>query len=69
MKTPFQQFNQQVLQRQREGGYYWTKAKQRQAELENQELPQYPQRRSGGVANIIWILAVGCIIYYVFFTH
>ena len=59
MKGPFQQFNRQVQQRQREMGYDWMKERQRQD----------PQKKSGGFANIIWILAVGIIIYFLFFSH
>jgi hypothetical protein len=44
------------------GGWYWLNQK-------NKEFSKYPQKKSMGLANIIWILAVGLIIYYVFFAH
>ena len=70
MKTPFQQFQQGQQKRQHDmGGYAWMKEKQRQEEMENQDFSQYPQKKSGGFSNIIWILTVGFIIYYVFFAH
>lgn len=70
MKTPFQQFNRQVQQRQRDmGGYAWMKARQRQAESGNQKFSRYSHKKSGGFANIIWILTVGFIIYFLFFSH
>lgn len=69
MKGQFQQFNRQVQQRQREMGYSWMKERQRAAKKGNQDLSQYPPKKSGGFANIIWILAVGIIIYFLFFSH
>ena len=69
MKGPFQQFNRQVQQRQRDMGYAWMKERQRQPERNNQDFSQYPHKKSGGFANIIWILIVGFIIYFLFFSH
>lgn len=70
MKTPLQQINQQMQQRQRDmEGYAWTKGSQRQAEIDNPEYSEYSQKKSGGFANLIWITAVGIIIYFLFFSH
>jgi hypothetical protein len=44
------------------GGQWWLNQK-------SKEFSNYPQKKSMGLANIIWLLAVGLIIYFIFFSH
>lgn len=70
MKTTFQQFNQQMQHRQRDmGGYAWNDERQRQAEKDGRNFSKYPKKKSSGYDNIIWILTVSLIIYFLIFSH
>jgi hypothetical protein len=68
MKSPFQQFQQQQHQRQRDMmGYAWMKEQNRLKGTEDQY--QYSRKKSGGFIKTILFLIFCYAIYYLFFSQ